>query len=210
MLGTGYRVGDALELRAGLDLDGDDDGLLARIRGGRAALKHRNRMADWRGWISVRWDFAMDHIVVFSPHEDRSGRAVTLASELASRAGARLTILRVLEEGARWSPQPRAGDGGREIRDLLVDAETRELESLAAPLLARGLQVSFQVSWGVPWEAILSLVDSERCDLVVKPARGLSREGHVFFGSTALHLFRKWPRQKNLWVNSGSGSFPSE
>jgi nucleotide-binding universal stress UspA family protein len=149
----------------------------------------------------------MDRILVYSPHEDRSQRAIALASRLAERSGARLTILRVLEEGPRWKA-PRFEREGREMRDLLVDAETRELEQLAAPLSTRGLQVDVRVSWGVPWDVIVGLVDAERIDLVVKPARGLSREGRVFFGSTALHLFRKCVCP--VWVVGDDGQLPTK
>jgi len=149
----------------------------------------------------------MQRILVFSPYEDRSTRAVTLAAALAERSGARLTVLRVLEEGPRW--RSRSGsDQADEIRELLLEAETHELEALAAPLTARGLQVDVRAAWGVAWEAIVEAVDSQGFDLVVKPARGLSREGNVFFGSTALHLFRKCVCP--VWVVGDDGQLPSK
>ena len=150
----------------------------------------------------------MDRILVFTPYEDREARAIQLASELARRSGAELTLLRVLEEGLRWNPQRRATDRGQEIRDLLVDVETSELEKLAEPLTEEGLVVDVRVSWGVPWEEISGLADSGRFDLVVKPARGLNRKGRVFFGSTALHLFRKCPCP--VWVVGDDGRPPEK
>jgi nucleotide-binding universal stress UspA family protein len=150
----------------------------------------------------------LDRILVFTPHEDRDARAIQLASELARRSGAELTLLRVLEEGLRWNPQRRATDRGQEIRDLLVDVETGELEKLAKPLEDAGLSVEVRVSWGVPWEEISGLAESGRFDLVVKPARGLNRKGRVFFGSTALHLFRKCPCP--VWVVGDDGRPPEK
>ncbi len=149
----------------------------------------------------------MDRILVYSPPEDRATRALTLAASLAQRTGARLTILRVLEEGIRGGKTSEARQT-TEIRALLIEAETRELEALSAPLAARGLLVDVQVSWGVPWEAIIERVDAQHFDLVVKPARGLSREGNVFFGSTALHLFRKCVCP--VWVVGDDGKLPSK
>lgn len=149
----------------------------------------------------------MDRILVFTPYEDRAARALQLARELALRSGAELTLLRVLEEGLRWNPQRRATDRGQEIRDLLVDVETSELEKLAEPLLEEGLSVDVRVSWGVPWEEITGLVESRSFDLVVKPARGLNNKGRVFFGSTALHLFRKCPCP--VWVVGDDGHIPA-
>ena len=150
----------------------------------------------------------MDRILVFTPHEDQDARAIQLASELARRSGAALTLLRVLEEGLRWNPQRRATDRGQEIRDLLVDVETSELEKLAKPLEEEGLAVDVRVSWGVPFEEITALVESRGFDLVVKPARGLNRKGRVFFGSTALHLFRKCPCP--VWVVGDDGRSPEK
>jgi len=149
----------------------------------------------------------MDRILVYSPPEDRAMRAATLAASLAQRTGARLTILRVLEEGIR-AGQASEDRQAMEIRALLMEAETRELEALAAPLIARGLSVEVEVSWGVAWESIIERVDAQDFDLVVKPARGLSREGNVFFGSTALHLFRKCVCP--VWVVGDDGQLPSK
>jgi len=148
----------------------------------------------------------MARILVFSPHEDRAGRAVTLAAELAAGTGAPITILRVLEEGLRWDPENDRT--ARDIRALLSEAETRELEALADPLRGRGLSVDVRIAWGVPWQAITDLVDSEGFDLVVKPARGLNRAGRVFFGSTALHLFRKCACP--VWVVGDDGRLPAK
>lgn len=149
----------------------------------------------------------MHRILVYSPHEDRAARAVALAAALAERSGARLTVLRVLEEGPRWRSRSGSHEAD-EIRELLLESETRELETLAAPLAARGLDVDVRVAWGVAWEAIVEAVASQDFDLVVKPARGLSRDGNVFFGSTALHLFRKCVCP--VWVVGDDGQLPSK
>lgn len=150
----------------------------------------------------------MKRILVLSPAEDRGSRAIRLASELALRAGASITLLRVLEEGIRWNPQRRATDRGHEIRELLVQAETQELESLAEPITEQGIAVDVQVAWGVTWEAVVALAEAGSFDLVVKPARGLGRDGRVFFGSTALHLFRKSPCP--VWVVGDDGHVPAK
>ena len=145
----------------------------------------------------------MDRILVLAPHEDRAGRASSLAGSLAERHGSRVTLLRVLEDGAAEGPQT---SDERQVRELLVESETRELERLAAPLRERGVDVSVEVTWGVAWEATSALARRDGYDLVVKPARGLGHEGRVFFGSTALHLFRRCPCP--VWVVGDDGRLP--
>jgi nucleotide-binding universal stress UspA family protein len=146
-------------------------------------------------------------ILVLTPHEDRAGRAVNLALELAQRTGARVKLLRVLQEnlGVEGSSQRE----GRTVplREVLLEAETRRLEELGERLRSSAIDVSVEVCWGVPWEIVLRLVEREAYDLVVKPASGLDRQGRVFFGSTALHLFRRCPCP--VWVVVDEGRLPS-
>ncbi len=151
----------------------------------------------------------MESILVLAPHEDRAGRAITLAQELALRSGARLTLLRVLEENVGTMSPVEGASGALSVRDLLLDIETRQVEALASGLRdALGREVAVRVQWGVPWEAVIDLVERDGHDLVVKPASGLARGGHVFFGSTALHLFRRCPCP--VWVVGDEGRLPSK
>ncbi len=148
----------------------------------------------------------MNRILALVPAEDTAGRALHLASALAERTGARLSLLRVLEEGAG---APSSGMGSRDaeqLRDFLVEAERRELERLAAPLRFVCEEVDVCVCWGVPWEVVVERAREEKLDLVVKPARGLGQSGGVFFGSTALNLFRKCPCP--VWVVGDDGRLP--
>lgn len=69
------------------------------------------------------------------------------------------------------------------------------------------IEVSSEVSWGVPWEVVIELVQAQQFDLVVKPARGTGASGRVFFGTTALHLFRRCPCP--VWVVGNDGNLPS-
>ncbi len=148
----------------------------------------------------------MQKILVLAPHEDRSGRAAGLAGQLAARTGARVVLLRVLEEKHAAGAPSDASEAQRRIRQLLVEVETQQVEDLGARMRADGLDVSVEVCWGVPWEAVLDRVRRDEYDLVVKPASGLVRRGHVFFGATALHLFRRCPCP--VWVVGNDGNLP--
>lgn len=146
-------------------------------------------------------------ILVLSPHEDRAGRSVNLASELAQRTGAGVMLLRVLQENLAIEGGSLCDGRSLSLRELLLEAETRRLEELAETLRTKGVEVSVEVCWGVPWEIVLGLVEREGFDLVVKPASGLDRQGRVFFGSTALHLFRRCPCP--VWVVGDEGRLPN-
>lgn len=150
----------------------------------------------------------MNRILVFAPAEDQRGRAVWLAAALARRTGASITLVRVLEEAAAW-PRKAEGTADAKLRDLLLEAETRELSRLADSLRASArepISVETEVHWGVPWEILITLIEQRGFDLVVKPARGLSHSGRVFFGATALHLFRRSPCP--VWVVGDDGHLP--
>lgn len=151
----------------------------------------------------------MNRILVFTPPEDQSRRAIELASELALETGASLTLLRVLEETAGWPSLQGSMQAEQRMRDLLVETSERELEALADLVREktdRRVEVSTEVSWGVPWEVVIELVQAQHFDLVVKPARGTSNVGRVFFGTTALHLFRRCPCP--VWVVGNDGRLP--
>lgn len=148
----------------------------------------------------------MQRILVFSPFEDRAGRAAALAGELAQRTGARVHLLRVLEERLGTGLPADASPSQQKIRQLLVEVETQQVEELAETVRASGADVSVEVCWGVPWEAVLERVERDGYDLVVKPANGIRRRGHVFFGATALHLFRRSPCP--VWVVGDDGRLP--
>ncbi len=148
----------------------------------------------------------MEHILVLSPHEDRAGCAVNLAAELAQRTGAKVTLLRVLERNLTTSDSSQLEDPESWIRDLLTEVETRRVGDLTDRFRSRGIEVCVEVRWGVPWETVLELVERDRHDLVVKPASGMSHAGRVFFGYTALQLFRRCPCP--VWVVGDEGRLP--
>lgn len=151
----------------------------------------------------------MNRILVYTPSEDHRGRAVALAAGLARRTGATIRLVRVIEESATWPRGETAAQLEGRLRDLMVESETRALERIAESLNAGDdapVPVEIEVRWGVPWEVVIDLVERDGADLVVKPARGLSHSGRVFFGATALHLFRRCPCP--VWVVGDDGDLP--
>lgn len=148
----------------------------------------------------------MKRMLILSPPEDRSGRALTLGAAIAERFGADVDVLRVLEEDQNSAALEAKTHDGATLRDVLLGAERESLEAGMLPLRATARDVRVEVEWGVPWESVISRVEERGIDLVVKPAGGLSRSGNVFFGSTALHLFRRCPCP--VWVVGESAQLP--
>ena len=149
----------------------------------------------------------MQRVLVLVPAEDRGDEAVRLVGDLASRAELDVYLVRVLEESLHPLVPGASPEEAARLRGLLVEAEVRELDQIAAALKSRCRSVSTCVRWGVPWEVVLEGVAAWQIDLVVKPARGLSHRSRVFFGATALQLFRKSPRP--VWVVGDQGRLPS-
>jgi nucleotide-binding universal stress UspA family protein len=148
----------------------------------------------------------MQSILVLVPAEDRAGRAIALAGRLAERCGARVSLLRVLEENLGPAASAELCQERTKLRDLLLEVETEQVRAMAERLRETVPDVEAHVRWGVPWEATLEELTRDRHDLVVKPASGLTRKGRVFFGSTALHLFRRSSRP--VWVVGDEGVLP--
>ena len=148
----------------------------------------------------------MRRILVLAPPEDHADRAVSLAADIAARRDVEVYLVRVLEESLQPLPEHTDAEAAERLRNVLVESEVRALEELAGPLRRRARTLTESVSWGVPWEVVLGLVERLSIDLVVKPARGMSHEGGVFFGATALHLFRRCPCP--VWVVGDHGKLP--
>ncbi len=148
----------------------------------------------------------MERILVLVPPEDRAERALDLATRLAAPTGAEVLAVRVLEEPLRGAGEGADSPAGDRLRKLLVDSEQAALEALVAPRRSATLEIETLVRFGVPHEVVLELIEGRPVDVVVKPARGMSHDGGVFFGVTALHLFRKCPCP--VWVVGDDGRLP--
>lgn len=150
----------------------------------------------------------MNRILVLTPPEDRVGRAVALAADLARCSGASLTLLEALEESLVAPERSRSAASERSLRELLTEAETRRVGALAERIRATGVEARVEVCWGSPSSVVLDLVERDGFDLVVKPATGMSRAGRIFFGFTAMHLFRRCPCP--VWVVGDEGRLPGK
>lgn len=141
-------------------------------------------------------------ILVLTPPEDRQDRAIKLAAEIARHVEAELTLLRVIDPIPETTdPQLRPS-----VSELLESAAAERLGERANALREAAIPTRIELDHGVAWQCVLDRVTRERFDLVVKPASGIGAAGPVFFGSTALHLFRRCPCP--IWVVGDEGTIP--
>ena len=116
--------------------------------------------------------------------------ALTQATELAVRNGARLTLLEVIEDLDAHAS---------------TEAERRKrLSRIASSITQQGLEVDVVVSRGTPFICIIQRVLRHGHDLLMASAERSGGFKELFFGNTSMHLMRKCPCP--VWiVNSGEG-----
>lgn len=124
----------------------------------------------------------------FSPTADR---ALAHAEALARRHGARLVVAHVVEPWPTTTVPPIAVVDDTER--ILRAAATRRLETLVAPLVARGLDVATRVVAGGPGHESVELARSLAADVIVAGTHGRSGIAHLLYGSTAEYIVRRSP-----------------
>ena len=124
--------------------------------------------------------------VDFSP---ASIRALALAQSLAGEAGAKLSVLNVLEPVSVFEPVVATGaDAGAVSADQRRDVRQR-LERLIGDDTRAFADVAEVVAAGKAYQEILRVAQEQRSDLLVLGAHG-GGLGLPTFGSTAAHVVR--------------------
>ena len=126
---------------------------------------------------------------------DSSLQAWKYAISMAKEAGARLTILHVVEHELRKTAEScgPSHDSGMTIEEFLAQRE----EALRAHLrdaAAEGREcctVEAQMAYGKPWRKILHSAAEEECDVIVMGVHGRGVADLLFFGSTTQHVVRQ-------------------
>lgn len=97
-----------------------------------------------------------------------------------------------------------SGQVVQSVYDALIDEVARYLESVAAELRARGLDVSCRICEGPAAEALLSVADNDKVDLVVLTSHGRTGLRRWLLGSVAERIVRQ-ARAPVLLVPPGAG-----
>jgi nucleotide-binding universal stress UspA family protein len=120
---------------------------------------------------------------------EASASATEEAFELASRLGASLLVVSVIDPGSLLLP------GGRfRVR---VDQVRERREQLAQELVERGraegIDVSFLVWTGDPGDMIIEAAEAEHADMILVGSHGRGAVGRLFLGSVSEHVVRNAP-----------------
>ncbi len=118
--------------------------------------------------------------------------------QLASRNKARLTVVDVIEEESWDSAEPYVSTPFPDLKQLVIEARQKDLESAIEPIRQQGLDVRAKLLHGKPFLEIIREVLREDHELVIKTAQGEDGLKDMLFGSTAMHLMRKCPCP--VWV----------
>lgn len=113
-----------------------------------------------------------------------SREATERAIDLASRLGARLLIVNVLEK------RRLAGGGSHERVDQARSEREAHLVKVVRVARAAGVTAEFLVWQGDPGSSIAAAAEAEAADLVVVGTRGRSGAGRMLLGSVSDHVVR--------------------
>lgn len=133
-------------------------------------------------------------ILAYLDPEARNASLFDLLVRLARRRQADVLLLRALPR----LPWYVRGRRAQEIRQALERDALAGLERDMKSLRGAGLRVRTRLAWGRPFEVIIREALRRPTALVTMTARGEGRRQSLFFGSTAMHLFRSCPVP--VWV----------
>jgi len=132
---------------------------------------------------------ALQRILLATDLASVSEPATSEALDLASRAGAALLVVSVIDDGevsAASGQRARRVDQVRQDREL---AAQRVVEAARA----RGVRATFLIWEGRPATALMEAAAAERVDLIVMGSHGRGRVGRLIFGSVSQAVARDAP-----------------
>lgn len=131
----------------------------------------------------------VDKLLLATDLSEASSSATEQAFDLASRLGASLLVVSVIDPGSLILP------GGR--FHSRVDQVRERREAIAQALVERGraegIAVSFLVWDGDPGDMIVAAAEAEHADMVIVGSHGRGAVGRLFLGSVSEHVVRHAP-----------------
>ncbi len=128
------------------------------------------------------------HVLVPLDGSRLAAVAVPYAATLARALDARLSLLGDVEPLPEFTRLPSAT--ARESDERQISVGTAYLESVAAPLRARGRAVTTVIRHGNPGAEITAYAEEAGCDLIVMGTHGRTGIERVRMGSVAQHVVR--------------------
>lgn len=131
----------------------------------------------------------VEKLLLATDLSDASSSATEEAFELASRLGASLLVVSVIDPGSLLLPSGRFNARMDQVR------ERRETAAQALVERGRGVgvPVSFLVWDGDPGDMIVAAAEAEHADMVVVGSHGRGAVGRLFLGSVSEHVVRHAP-----------------
>ena len=120
--------------------------------------------------------------------DERSGRAVAWAEDLALRHGAALTLLHVLPARTESVLMPQAGEAAHQDR-----SSGAHIDALAAMIRERGVRCEVAIVRGDPAFQILQAARDGAADLVVMATHGRKGVSRVVLGSVTEAVLNATP-----------------
>jgi nucleotide-binding universal stress UspA family protein len=131
----------------------------------------------------------VEKLLLATDLSEASTAATEEAFELASRLGASLLVVSVIDPGSLLLP------GGR--FQARMDQVRERRESIAQALVERGRDVGVPVSFlvwdGDPGDMIVAAAQAEDADMVVVGSHGRGAMGRLLLGSVSEHVVRHAP-----------------
>lgn len=124
---------------------------------------------------------------------DCAAEALTKAVDLVQKLGGEVVLLEVLIE------TPLYGEGmlGMPNVQSIYDAQRKwaeeTLEARVGELRTRGIEASWRVETGVPFEEIVKMAGRERADMIVMGTHGRTGLNRALLGSVAERVIRLAP-----------------
>lgn len=118
---------------------------------------------------------------------DPSMKALDAAVELAKTYGGKVIIAYVAEP-APFSPELVVPADGYEKK--VTDKASKRLADICQTHIANGVETSYKICFGHPYDEIIGLAKAEKVDLIVMATHGHSGLRHMLIGSTTEKVVR--------------------
>jgi nucleotide-binding universal stress UspA family protein len=138
------------------------------------------------------------NILLMQDRAPRGRKALDRAVDLASRNGARLTLVAVVEAVPGNGRRLQTSAGKIDLMEIIERDRRAALQRTVDKITERGVQAEARLLFGNPFLAIIQEVQRAQHDLVMLTTEGDGGMREHLFGSTSRHLLRKCPCP--VWV----------
>ena len=138
------------------------------------------------------------NILLVSDGEERNIAGLERAGALAGRNQAQLTVVSVVESLPLELQRLMAAVHAADLWQLAVEERRERLERFVARVWQGEVRLASKILLGTPFLEVIREVLRNQHDLVMMTAEGKSGIKDILFGSTSMHLMRKYPYP--VWV----------